>query len=70
MTRKRKKMSEGRVVFIIFVALFILSIFGNIIEDSIDSHILKQESKTLNILSSYDNADLENNINKFAKKMG
>ena len=29
MTRKRKKMSEGRVVFIIFVALFILSIFGN-----------------------------------------
>ena len=70
MTRKRKKMSEGRVVFIIFVVLFILSIFGNIIEDSIDSHILKQESKTLNILSSYDNADLENNINKFAKKNG
>lgn len=39
MTRKRKKMSEGRVVFIIFVALFILSIFGNIIEDLSLIHI-------------------------------
>ncbi len=62
-----EKKKNNKKLFIILLVILAIYIFKNIKVDDNDS-IAFTNSKELNILSSYENADLEDNIKSYAKK--
>ena len=62
-----EKKKNNKKLFIILLVILAIYIFKNIKVDDNNS-IAFTNSKELNILSSYENADLEDNIKSYAKK--